>query len=227
MQKAKEVLSKLWNSYRNWLGDVVWYKNWKVWLSVVVVLMLGAFGDSDEPEVEAEANEPEIEEVVEKDNEEPEEPEEIEEKQRSESDLINEINEVGENTFKDKYTKASILWDIENAVYHEDGSYNPDESLIDAINIETFLNGSEIGNFLMPATAFLEEIQEMEFNRVHISADGKFVDQYGKESNQNAVYLVISKETMEKINFDNFNWRNLPDIADDFWMHQSMRTKGL
>ena len=66
MQKVKEVLSKLWNVYRNWLGDVVWYKNWKVWLSVVVVLALGTFGDSDEAEVETEANEPEIEVVVEK-----------------------------------------------------------------------------------------------------------------------------------------------------------------
>src|SRR5690554_6162120 len=106
MQKVKEVLSKLWNGYRNWLGDVVWYKNWKVWLSVVVVLMLGAFGDSDESEAEAEANEPETEEVVEKEEPESEvvdeEPEVEEEPEEVELTTEEKIKAISEDVFGSK-----------------------------------------------------------------------------------------------------------------------------
>ena len=94
MQKVKEVLSKLWNGYRNWLGDVVWYKNWKVWLSVVVILMLGALGDSDEPEVGAEDNEPEIEEVVEKEEPESEEIDEVKEEEANMEKPSEELEET-------------------------------------------------------------------------------------------------------------------------------------
>ena len=92
MEKIKSALSKLWNSYKNWLGDVVWYKNWKVWFSVVVVLVIGAFGGTDEPETEVEPKEPETEEVVEKEEPESEEIEETEEEEPKEETDLEEIN---------------------------------------------------------------------------------------------------------------------------------------
>lgn len=82
--------------YKNWLGDKVWYKNWKVWLSVFIVFgIIGAFIDDEEPE--AQADEPEIEEVAEveeekeDEKEEPEEEEPEEEEPKEETDL-EEIN---------------------------------------------------------------------------------------------------------------------------------------
>lgn len=62
MEKITNVFTKVWKGYRNWLGDKVWYKNWKAWLSIALVLAIAAPSD-DVKEVESEATEPEIETV--------------------------------------------------------------------------------------------------------------------------------------------------------------------
>lgn len=48
------------------------------------------------------------------------------------------------------------------------------------------------------------------------------VDQYGKESLSKVAMITISRETWEKINWDNFLTDNLPDIADTYWQHPAM-----
>ena len=139
MQKVKEVLSKLWNGYRNWLGDVVWYKNWKVWLSVVVILMLGALGDSDEPEVEAEDNEPKIEEVVEK--EEPETEEVEEEEPEEEANMEKPSEELEEETEEEpvEIEDPVVTFDPNDynaEVTYDDLARNPDDHFFEAVTFE-------------------------------------------------------------------------------------------
>lgn len=64
MEKIKNVINRLWNSYRSWLGDKIWYKNWKVWLSIFVVMaIVGTSEDVEEPK--SEAAEPKVEIIAE------------------------------------------------------------------------------------------------------------------------------------------------------------------
>lgn len=76
MEKITNIFKKIWNSYRNWLGDKTWYKNWKVWLSIFVIMAI-AIPIEDDEEAKTEAAEPEVETVTEVDSKEDSEPIEV------------------------------------------------------------------------------------------------------------------------------------------------------
>ncbi|MFS0783220.1 hypothetical protein [Bacillus sp. 1P06AnD] len=50
-------------------------------------------------------------------------------------------------------------------------------------------------------------------------------DQYGQESNDIIMKLSFSKETIDKINFDNLLTDNIPTIADSYWQHPALNKK--
>lgn len=47
-------------------------------------------------------------------------------------------------------------------------------------------------------------------------------DKYGEEKDMKVMSLEVSPETLEKINFDNFNRDNLSNIADDYYEHPAL-----
>lgn len=51
---------------------------------------------------------------------------------------------------------------------------------------------------------------------------GTLVDAYGNKSDTQVVKLTVSKATLDKINFDNFVYNDLPNIADSYWEHAAM-----
>lgn len=51
---------------------------------------------------------------------------------------------------------------------------------------------------------------------------GTLVDTYGSESQEQVVKITLSKATLDKINFDNFVYNDLPSIADSYWEHPAM-----
>ena len=215
MQKVKEVLSKLWNGYRNWLGDVVWYKNWKVWLSVVVILMLGALGDSDEPEVGAEDNEPEIEEVVEK--EEPES-EKVEEKEPEEV----EAEDTYDNVFEEKANEI-FGENLQDVFVDEAGEatehYVGITSKLGAGWNEKTMSDSFYNNVV----AVVSGLQNEEFDRLVFDATADMQDEYGNVKEMKVLTVNLTKETVDKINFENFQSSNLPNVADAIFVHPAFQ----
>lgn len=139
MEKITNVFKKIWNAYRNWLGDVVWYKNWKVWLSVAIVFVVGMTGDSQTDDVEAE--EPVVEEVAEID-EKPEkevvdkdESVEEEAEETEENNLPEELQDLRVRDVRDDVTgNWRVVVDNknfkmpENAVAYSDEYMNEDET---------------------------------------------------------------------------------------------------
>lgn len=49
------------------------------------------------------------------------------------------------------------------------------------------------------------------------------VDTYGKESISKVLMVTVTKETWEKINWENFLTDNLPNIADTYWEHPVLK----
>lgn len=49
-----------------------------------------------------------------------------------------------------------------------------------------------------------------------------FVDTYGNESEDDAIRIKLTRETNDKINWENFNIDNFPDVADSFYVHPGM-----
>ena len=45
------------------------------------------------------------------------------------------------------------------------------------------------------------------------------VDSFGNTHDVNVMRIIFEKQTLDRINFDNFNWNNIPVIADDYFEH--------
>lgn len=203
-------------------GKVPFYKKKGFWIALAVFAVLSmVFGDDEK---EADVPEPKQERPA-KVSSVADTTAEKEPEQRTEEVLLGELDEYGKKAFGDGYRKTGILWDIENAKYLDDGSYDADESPIEAINTEVFLSSSLTASFLKDVKDYLEEIKDVDFERVKISGDAMFTDQFGEEKELNAIYITLSKETVDKIKFENFDWKNLPNIADEFHAHQAMSDK--
>ncbi|WP_433959077.1 hypothetical protein [Cytobacillus horneckiae] len=59
-----------------------------------------------------------------------------------------------------------------------------------------------------------EDIKNIDFGIVF-----PMQDQYGKESNDTVMTLSFSRETIDKIDFGNFQHDNIPNVADEYWHH--------
>lgn len=51
------------------------------------------------------------------------------------------------------------------------------------------------------------------------------VDQYGNEKKDNVMKITLNRETLDKINYDNFLHNNLPKVANQYWEHPALSKK--
>ncbi|OEH53072.1 hypothetical protein AQ616_18725 [Oceanobacillus sp. E9] len=61
--------------------------------------------------------------------------------------------------------------------------------------------------------------EEEQTKEASINIQQTFVDKYGKESEQDALQIMISQETNDKITWENFNIDNFSEVADDYYVH--------
>lgn len=82
----------------------------------------------------------------------------------------------------------------------------------DNISLEYIRNG-----MLVTAKDILKIIQPLDgYNQVTIGYYFPITDKFGSTSNELVLGILFKKETLDKINFTNFLWENLPDIADSY-----------
>lgn len=62
------------------------------------------------------------------------------------------------------------------------------------------------------------EVKNVDFNILF-----PLVDQYGNVSDGSVMKVMLSRETIDKINFKNFNIDNLDAIADGYWLHPGFK----
>lgn len=78
-------------------------------------------------------------------------------------------------------------------------------------NLTTKLQVSTLENNIADVLKAIQPIEDLQI--VMVSARMTFVDQYGNESINDALTVVIDKSEIDKINFENFNPSNLKNIA--------------
>lgn len=66
----------------------------------------------------------------------------------------------------------------------------------------------------------LSEMSEIVF--VNIEWQGKFVDSYGNIKFNPVMRVDMTRETMDKINWENFDYTKIEKIADDYWQHMGL-----
>lgn len=79
---------------------------------------------------------------------------------------------------------------------------------------------------LINATKIFKELytSQLPIGEVCIFFKGDFIDKYGNQSEQTAVKIIMDLNTAQNINWQNFNWRNLPSVINNIYVHPSIDT---
>ncbi len=189
------------------------YKRW--WFIALVILVIGgAIAGGGDDNQSAKAPEASVQEAT-------EEPV-IEENEIDRSSMtvdeylgsmVNEI--MGETTNMEKVTLIKV----------SDG----DEGIKDiALNANDNLTTKMIvGGMLMDAADYFEAISQdeevMQLKAISLIYEMTLVDKYGNEEDYPVHIMTLSTETISKINWDNFLYDNLPEIADTYFLHPALQ----
>lgn len=52
---------------------------------------------------------------------------------------------------------------------------------------------------------------------------GSLEDKYGNSKDEEMMKIILSKETANKINWENFDASNFPEVADEYWEHLELK----
>lgn len=87
-------------------------------------------------------------------------------------------------------------------------------------NIPTNLTANMMkGSFEMDVLDYAEKVKDEEFSNIVYMAYAEATDSYGNDTEAVAGTITLSKETIGKINFEQFSRDNLSTIADNYNMN--------
>lgn len=98
-----------------------------------------------------------------------------------------------------------------------------DKLRIDYIAKENLTTNLTRWGILTDAKDIVKEVSPIaNVNSVTIEPHLTLVDRYGQESLRRVATITITRATWEKINWDNFLIDNLPNVADNYWLHPAL-----
>lgn len=78
-------------------------------------------------------------------------------------------------------------------------------------------------DILIQTKDLLEKISEMEeVDSINLVWENEMKDQYGNGEFIPSLRISMSKETLDKINWDDILITSMEDVADDYWQHNSL-----
>lgn len=106
-------------------------------------------------------------------------------------------------------------------------------SLLDSVKLEYVIDVVKHDLQEILGTNNLEQliVKKLEINanksvpsnvNVDINVTYPLQDSYGNISEDIVIKATFNNETIKKINFDNFDYNNIPSIADEWWNHQAL-----
>lgn len=182
--------------------------SWIVML-VVLVFVINFFLPSDETESNQNTDTIEVTEI--------ESSEEIIESETSE---VVESESVEEASLSDDPIEAEAM-----RVFGDDfDDYSFEEGIIN-INAQIGSNlttSMAVRGFELKIIELAEGLSDENFNSLLVTGYTDFVNQYGNEENSRGYFVELPKETIDKINFDNFILDNLDSISNQYWVHPAL-----
>jgi chemotaxis protein histidine kinase CheA len=122
-----------------------------------------------------------------------------------------------------RFGKKSNLNDKENIIENAFDESTGKITLIVVAN-ENLTSGMTRTGILSDSTNVLEDMKKIpEVKSVNINVQFTMVDAYGNESLDDILKVVVSRESLDKINFENFNYDNLSTVADEYWEHPAFQ----
>lgn len=140
------------------------------------------------------------------------------------------IDLAGKAAFGASYMGCEPVYEDQKAVFTPSGDLDTEKTPIRLINIKTAFNPGlslkmEIKAVSLGATKFIEAIKDEDFQTIMVLAPATFEDKYGKKTQEYAVKMELKKEEIQKIDFSNFKWQNLPEIASSYWLHPAVQAE--
>ncbi|MDZ5782071.1 hypothetical protein [Marinococcus luteus] len=167
----------------------------------------------------------EQEEAEEQAAKEKEEKQKAEEEKEREEQEAKEQEEAEEQAAKEKEEKNNLKNTAQNIAERE----------VEVINVEFYEDTNHVNvyyelgdnftknmilkNSHMNVTNMLEDFKKTNISSIYFEAETTFTDEYGEESQGKATTYDFNKETINQINYDNFDYDNLPGVADSYWEH--------
>lgn len=92
------------------------------------------------------------------------------------------------------------------------------------LKTEILSSGTARKEFLMDTQDLLINLKDKtDIQYINIEWQVEFKDSYGNVEYKPALKLDYTRETLDKINWDNMDYNNLDDIADDTWSHPGLQ----
>ena len=204
------------------------YKKWWFWAIIVVLAIIGYFTDDSEAQ-------PTKETAVVANKSEPKEKVKTDEKVKKESEVKKDMEKPKdesktENEPKDESKEVKTPEDIVKKVIGKDRIVEINKNdqnghlLVRFKGSENLTNKTTVKGFLMDIRDLLKNlksdssVQTFAFNVTY-----PLVDNYGNESEDIVIKAEFSRETVDKINFDNFDFNKIPEVADEYWSHPAVQ----
>lgn len=164
------------------------------------------------------------------------EKEEQEAKEKEEAEKAKADKEAKEKATAKKKENNSIENRVKNAVHKsfgEKNDFDKKDSIVNLsfnkdkgyLSLQVFGQDSLTTNMIktgmwIKVTDVLENlVKEKDIKDIDISIIFPMQDQYGKQSNDTVMSISFSRETIDKIDFGNFQHDNIPNVADEYWHH--------
>lgn len=184
------------------------FKKWWFYVGIIAVLaLIGAIQDlADNGKIDAPANA----EVKEKKETKKEVKKEVNKEETSKEQLEKAIiDKMGKKTNEGKKTIVEI----------EDGEYTKV-----VINGDQTLSNKDMKiNMLRETTKVFPIIfKDKNVQKAMVTVKTTFVDKYGKESDDDGVRVLLTRETNDKIVWNNFDVNNYGDIAESLYVHPAI-----
>jgi len=182
------------------------FKKW--WFYVGIIVILGAFGAIQDflDDGKINSNSKTASTEVKKETK----PKKTEDKMNPEELLTKEINnKLGKKTNEGKKTIVEI----------ESGEYTKV-----VINGDQTLSNKDMkSNMLRETTKIFPVIfKDDNVQKAMVTVKTTFVDKYGKESDDDGVRVLLTRETNDKIVWKNFDVNNYQDIAENLYVHPAI-----
>ena len=202
--------------------------------AIVFVLSIVLFAVFETPETKAENEQRRIEAQKEKEEKEQTEKEEAKRKEKqkdSKKEKTDSSKTTKSQDAQKEENKSSIEEDLRKAIVKVVGeenletfNYVPDNNfaLIKFKGSESLSSKMTVKGMYMDISNVLKGIQKDINVNVDINVTYPLQDSYGNISEDIVIKATFNNETIKKINFDNFDYNNIPSIADEWWNHQAL-----
>ncbi len=126
-----------------------------------------------------------------------------------------------EINYKD-LTVEEIIQELAAGRYEVEEITEKDNTYGAILKTELTSNKTARKELLLKTKDILKKLEDKDIEFINIEWQVELIDKAGNSKYNPVMRLDFKKETLDKMNWDNIDFNNLKEIADDYWEHQTL-----